>query len=65
MKAYANVKAFNKGAEILLSNQESYIRFMCYSAKLERVQRSGMSYKARLAAIQAVSQTTVINRFWA
>ena len=65
MSAYTNVKAFNKGARILLNNQEAYIRFMCYTAKIERVKRSGMSFKARLAAMQAVSQTTVVNRFWA
>lgn len=64
MSAYTNVKAFNKGARILLNNQESYIRFMCYTAKMERVKRTGMGYKARLAAMQAVSQSTVIDRFW-
>ena len=61
---YQTVQAFNKGAQILLGQQQSYIRFMDYSARMERVKRSGMSFRARLAAMQAVSQTTVINRFW-
>ena len=61
---YQTVQAFNKGAQILLGQQQSYIRFMDYSARMERVKRSGMSFHARLAAMQAVSQTTVINRFW-
>ena len=61
---YQTVQAFNKGAQILLGQQQSYIRFMDYSARMERVKRSGMSFRARLAAMQAVSQTTVISRFW-
>ena len=61
---YQTVQAFNKGAQILLGQQQSYIRYMDYSARMERVKRSGMSFRARLAAMQAVSQTTVINRFW-
>lgn len=52
------------GNVTLLTHDQSYMRFMMYSIRQERVRRSQMPYKARLAAMQAVSQTTVTTKVW-
>lgn len=48
----------------LLTQDQHYMRYMVYAAKQERVRQSTMPFKARLAALQAVSQTTVITKVW-
>ena len=61
---YKRASIITKTTGLLFSADEYRLNHMDKQARMERVKRSGMSYKARLAAMQAVSQSAAINKFW-
>lgn len=61
---YKRASIITKATGLLFSADECRLNHMDKQAKIERVKRSGMSFKARLAAMQAVSVSTAISKAW-
>lgn len=49
---------------MLLTRKQAYIQWMSKEYKMQRVQRTAMSYRMRLAAMQAVSTKHAISKQW-
>ena len=64
MKTYARAKIARKLSGMLHNADTVKLSAMAVQAKIERIQRSSMPYKARLAAIQAVSVANVATKEW-
>ena len=62
---YKRASVANKLPNVLHSSDIVKLASMNKQAKIERINNTKMSFKSRLAAFQAVSQSTVIDRFWA
>lgn len=62
---YKRASIITKVSDLLFSADEYRLNHMDKQARMERVKRSGMCFKARLAAMQAVSQSNAINKVWA
>ena len=58
INTYKRAKYANKISGILYTNDEQRLSAMDRQAKIERIQRSTMPFKMRLAAIQAISNAT-------
>lgn len=65
ISTYKRASIAHKTNGLLFSADEYRLSHMDKQAKMERVKRSGMCFKARLAAVQAVSQSNAINKVWA
>mgnify|MGYP007057175760 CR=1 FL=1 len=61
---YKRASIITKVSGLLFSADDYRLNSMDKQARMERVQRSGMSFKARLAAMQAVSVSTAVNKVW-
>ena len=62
---YKRASIANELPNVLHSSDIVKLASMNKQAKIERINNTKMSFKSRLAAFQAVSQSTVIDRFWA
>ena len=58
INTYKRAKYANKISGLLYTSDDKRLSAMDRQAKMERVQRSAMPYKMRLAAIQAISNAT-------
>lgn len=61
---YKRASLIGKLSNVLFSSDEQKIAAMDKQAKIQRVQRTTMPYKARLAAIQAVSNSKAVAKVW-
>lgn len=58
INTYKRAQYANKTSGILYTSDDKRLASMDRQAKIERVQRTAMPYKMRLAAIQAISNAT-------
>ena len=62
---YTRAKHANKLTGFLHTNDTVKLASMDTKAKVERINKSKMSFRMRLSAIQAVSNSTAKSKVWA
>ena len=61
---YKRASVANKLSNVLHSSDIVKLASMDKQAKIERINSTKMPFKVRLAAMQAVSSSTAVNKFW-